>query len=245
MKRTIWRSALAAGTLCVLATGVPAHAALIDFENAPSRTFAGDTTRNLQDDDPVTTEYSTPEGVTFSGGFLEQYNEDGTDGFLNDQMNARDRGNDEPNSGLGTWFLRTDGTINVDGSTNRFLRITYNTPVSEASGEIWDIDGNDSQGTERWDVVLFNNGTQVTTIQSPTGTDNGPGSRDGLPWVFNASPGSMFDEIQFQFSGTKESGIGLAFDNFNTNTANVPVPASLALLGAGLVGLGMSRRARR
>lgn len=244
MKRTIWRSAVAAGTICGLAALTPAHAAFIDFEDAPTRTFAGDTSRNLQDDDPVTTEYSTPEGVTFQGGFLEQYDDDGTDGFVNDQMMVRDIGNDGPPSALGNWFLRTDGTINVEGSTNRFLRITYSNPVSEASGEIWDIDGNTGQGSERWDLELFLNGSPVTTIQSPEGTDNGPGSRDGLPWTFNAAPGQMFDEIQFLFSGTKTTGIGLAFDNFNTNEANVPVPASLGLLGAGLVGFGLSRRVR-
>jgi hypothetical protein len=245
MKRTIWRSTAAIAALFAFTALTPAHADLIDFEDAPSRTFAGDTSRELQDDDPVTTEYTTPEGVTFQGGFLEQYDDDGTDGFVNDQMSVRDVGNDEPNSGLGNWFLRTDGTINVDGSTSRSLRITYSTPVSEASGEIWDIDGNPSQGTEQWRLIFSDGGTQVGTLDSPEGKDNGPGSLDGLPWEFNAMPGGLFDQIDFTFIGSKESGIGLAFDNFNTNEADVPIPASLAFLGAGLVGFGLSRRARR
>lgn len=53
---------------------------------------------------------------------------------------------------------------------------------------------------------------------------------------------SLFNEVQFTTSGSK----GFSFDNlsFDSAVAAVPAPASLALLGLGLAGIGWSRRTR-
>lgn len=231
MNHKMKTSALAAA-IALLASG-PAAAGFIDFENAPSL--------GLGDDDPVTNEYQMTENVTFVGGFLETANiDDDPNGFLNDQQ-----GNlDEPFSAdpaLGDWFLRTEDAIGNRGGQDIFLSILFDDAVTFASGQIWDIDGNDSQGTEKWNLVASLDGTDVDLQSSPEGTTNGPGSLDGLPWAFSFQNIGAFDQINFRFAGTKEEGVGLGFDNFRS-AVTVPEPGTLALLGLGLVGVVAARR---
>jgi hypothetical protein len=123
-----------------------------------------------------------------------------------------------------------------------YLSIVYDSAVSAASGQIWDIDGNTSQGTEQWDVQAYDSANNlVASILSPLGSTNGAGSLDGLPWTFNLA-GGEFSRIDFVFTGTKERGVGLGFDNFNTSSVSVPEPGSLALLTLGLLGTVAVRR---
>ena len=229
------KTAFAAVLMATLALSSPALAGFIDFENAPSLA--------LGDNDPVTNEYQPSEGVTFGGAVIELIGENRPDGFLNDQLNQRDVESGTPTPGLGNYFLRTDTDFSDRGPGDAFLSVFYDAPETAASGEIWDIDGNQSQGTEKWDVVFRLSGSEVTRVSSPEGTTNGAGSLDGLPWLFQYA-GASFDQIDFVFTGTKQTGIGLAFDNFRTD-ATVPVPATLALLGFGLAGLGLAGRRRK
>lgn len=83
------------------------------------------------------------------------------------------------------------------------------------------------------------NNDLVTSALSPVGSTNGAGSLDGLPWSFALS-GGAFTRIDFVFTGTKQAGIGLGFDNFNT--ASVPEPGTLGLLALGLLGTVATRR---
>lgn len=229
------KSAFAVALVAGLAVSSPALAGFIDFEDAPSF--------GLSDNDALTNQYQPTEGVTFSGAVLEEIGENRDDGFLNDQLRQRDAETGSPTPGLGTYFLRTNSDFSGRGPGDTFMSVIYDAPETAASGEIWDIDGNSSQGTEKWDVVFSLSGGVVATVGSPEGTTNGAGSLDGLPWLFSYS-GSAFDRIDFVFTGTKQTGIGLAFDNFRTD-ATVPVPATLALLGLGLAGLGVATRRRQ
>lgn len=217
----------------------PASAAFINFEDAPVRV-------TNPDNKAVGNAYSSSEGVTFSGGVFEESGDsDAIAGFLNDQAGARDVETGTNTPGLGDWFLRTEGEIGERGGPGIYLTISYSSPTEEASGQIWDIDGNTSLGTEKWEINARDGGatgTIVETDTSPLGSDNGAGSLDGLPWEFSLVSTTSFDTLTFEFIGSKTTGVGLAFDNFNSTSSTitqVPVPASFLLLGSSLAALGL------
>lgn len=226
-------SKIGIATAVALLVSGPASAGFIDFENGPAL--------GLGDNDSLTTEYQGTDGVRFEGAFLEASGEEDANpqGFLTDQTGGFDDAFDAT-PGLGDWFVRTGGEVSERGGQSVFLSIFYDSAVTAASGQIWDIDGNNSQGSEQWDVRAFDSDNNlVTSALSPEGTTNGPGSLDGLPWTFYLT-GGEFSRIDFVFTGTKETGVGLGFDNFNT--ASVPAPGTLALLGLGLFGIAAARR---
>jgi hypothetical protein len=228
-------------TTAVLGVG-SANAALIDFETSPSP---------QSDNADVMDQYNSQkfDNVTFSSGGdpakLEAVGEgDGSpQGFLNDPIGT----NDVSTSGipgLGDWFLRSRGDILDRGKGDSFLQIEYGSSVFQASGQIWDIDGNDSQGSEKWIVRAFDtDGNELAMQTSPefmntSDTD----SLNGQPWEFTfdlRQDGPAIAQLDFEFAGTKDRGIGLAFDNFNTSGTDIPTPATLGLLGIGLFGLGI------
>ncbi|MGH8215206.1 MAG: PEP-CTERM sorting domain-containing protein [Rhodanobacteraceae bacterium] len=232
-----------AGLVGVMAlfASAQASATLINFENAHSA-------KGLNDNDSVTSQWAA-EGVTFGGAFLEGTFDSGNpdvnpQGFLNDQTGNWDQGF-SASPGLGDWFLRTGGEVDSRGGQGVYLTVDYTAPVFAASGQIWDIDGTAS-GTEQWRVVASLNGVQVAFEDSPLGNSKGAGSLDGLPWTFNLASGGGFDKIEFIFTGSKASGLGLAFDNFNTNSlTGVPEPAALGMFGLGALLIGLFAGLRR
>ncbi len=243
-----------------------AHAGFVDFEalqgggpptdNSPLSTvpyivdgvavsFGIDTTGNgLADTDAVIEEIgaNAPDGFSSStaGGPLLTDIADPTFG---------DR--------LGNFFLRHP----VTGALPDPLIITYSSPpmfppltVTEASGEIWDIDGRSSGHFEQWRVEAYDSsGILLATIDSPQG--EGPSEvapLDGRPWTFQFKedqfPGlaAGIRQIRISFIGniTIEEGIGLAFDNFSPVTA-VPEPSSIALAAFGFLALAWGWRRRK
>ena len=143
----------------------------------------------------------------------------------------RDTAADGYTAQLGQFFLRQYDPYTPFG----VFTILYNSlnPVTEASGEIWDIDGR-NRATERFLVQAFDGNTLLESIESPLGNNK---SLDGKPWVFGFSGLSNITKIEITFTGTKTKGIGLAFNNFSpvediSPTANVPEPTSLSLLFA-------------
>jgi hypothetical protein len=150
---------------------------------------------------------------------------------------------------LGNWFLRSP----VGGSNFGTLVITYSgsTIVTAASGEIWDIDGTAQFAggpgdTEEYTVRAYDLLNNLLSTQiSPLGTlTSAMAPLDGQPWVFSfsgLSPGIA--KITIDFTGTKTSGIGLAFNNFNP-TGAVPEPSAWLLAALGFVGLTWMKRRR-
>lgn len=145
---------------------------------------------------------------------------------------------------LGNWFLR--GPVSGANFGKFVIQYSSSTPVMAASGEIWDIDGNQQTGvTEEYTVEAFDSGSiLLATIVSPLGMlDTPTAPLDGRPWVFAFSGLTAgIDHIVITFTGTKPMGIGLAFNNFNPIAA--PEPASAALTCWGVLAARLRRRTR-
>lgn len=213
---------------CMSAAVVKAD--IIDFETLPGGVPS--------DDLSISTQYLADFGVTFGldtngDGFadpgqypiMEAQGADGVDGFINDTLGIRDTAAPGFEGDLGHFFLRGLAPVPPIG-----LVILYDSPVSAANGDIWDIDGSGSQGSEQWLVQgmgqnYIDSGDLtdvVATDLSPVGTDL---TLDGKPWTFSLDSGSpVIYAIRITFVGTKTSGIGLAFDRFSPSLDD-PSPA--------------------
>lgn len=247
--RTTTRWMTAAATMLMAAlVGQMAAAALIDFETTPAGVAP-------VDDAPLPsgTPYSFP-GLQVSFGFdLDSNGSIDSDGLFElagssglDTIGGfqGSNGQDTADTGyagqLGQWFLKSPMPGQQFG---RFV-IQYSSsfPVTAASGEIWDIDGQPQNSTtEEYTVQAFDSSsTLLSTIVSPLGVlDTFSAPLDGQPWVFAFSGLSAgIDHIVITFTGTKPAGIGLAFNNFNPTAIPVPEPTALALFG-GAVFLGL------
>ena len=130
---------------------------------------------------------------------------------------------------LGDFFLRQHEPYKPFGT----FVILYDSmhSVSEASGEIWDIDGR-KKSTERFLVKAFSGNTLLDSIESPIGNNK---NLDGKPWVFGFTGLTDITRLEITFTGTKERGIGLAFNNFSpvediSTTANVPEPSMWSMV---------------
>ena len=224
-------------TLAVLLGGTPAGAALIDFETTP-------TGATPLDDAFLGTPYPMVEGGdvrfffdlngnnAFDAGVdvrpvFEAYGPDSLDGFSNGITLNGDTANGGLAGQLGDYFLRQ---LQPGSPPPPFL-VDYNTAfaISALSGEIWDIDGFPGN-TEQWLVEVLDASNVLLASQlSPLGNS---AALDGLPWVFSfSSLPAGADKVRITFSGTKTSGLGLAFNNFNPTA--VPEPSTAALMGLG------------
>jgi hypothetical protein len=221
-----------------------APAAVIDFEttpfgvppidNAPLSRLTPYNIAGLQ----VSFGFDTnSDGMIDSDGLFEE-----TGTYPGDPISAfsGSSGIDTPDPGfgpqLGNWFLQSP----VPGSQfGRFvIQYASSFPVTAASGEIWDIDGNQNTGvTEEYTIQAFDStNSLLATIVSPLGVLDTPiAPLDGEPWVFAFSGLSAgIDHIVITFTGTKTSGIGLAFNNFYPTTA-VPEPGAATLAAIAII----------
>ena len=175
--------------------------------------------------------------------------ENGNSGFMSAFGNKYDIAATGSEALLGQFFLRQQNAYLPFGT----FHIIYNAlnPVTSASGEIWDIDGNTRKNrTEQFFVEAFNGTESLASILSPLGNTDFGNTLDGKPWAFGFSGLSDITRIEISFIGGKEKGIGLAFNNFSpiedvsARTNSVPEPSTLVIFSLGLLGLA-SRRFRK
>ena len=168
-------------------------------------------------------------------------------------------------SQAGSFFVRARKDNNGDStetndsgdqeSWTSFIIEYAGAAVSEATGEIWDIDAGGS-GAERFAVTVTGNsasvtdGTYTVTENSPTGLlETNASSLDAKPWQFSFGSADGFTDID-QIKITRFTGTGytsffpLAFNNFNPVSAVgfvTPEPSSLLAFG-GIFSLALLRR---
>lgn len=211
----------------------PASAAVIDFEGGADDQAITASTFSAQN-----VRFEAAEGVDLA---FEKVGDDETDGFLYDADRAYDRAAENPGR-LGDTFMRTGQQVSSRDLNGPVFSVAYDrAPTLPIGGEIWDIDGNSAQGTEQWAVQAYSSEDALIAEQiSPEGTKLGAGTLDGRAWSF-LFDGEGYDlgdiaRIDFSFIGTKDRGIGLAFNNFETG-APVPLPAAAWFLITAVGGL--------
>jgi len=190
---------------------------------------------------------TTGDGNVDSHGVFEQIGggqENGNSGFMSSYGDKYDRAATGFAPLLGNFFLRQKDAYQPFGT----FHITYNSenPVTSASGEIWDIDGHNNL-TERFFVEAFNGTESLASMFSPLGSNHGSNSLDGKPWAFGFNNLSDITRIEISFTGSKQSGIGLAFNNFSpienvsAQINSVPEPSTIIMFTLGIAGLASCR----
>lgn len=152
---------------------------------------------------------------------------------------------------LGDYYLAMGTTSNMDELYNTGyvkMQFDYDSAVTGVSGEIWDLDEN-SYGTEQFTVTAYDaNGAVVSGLTSPEVSYDD--DLDGLPWSWSLA-GDDITQVVMEFVGTRTNYLGLAFDNFDYNSANAsatatshaaPVPGAFPL---GLLGLAFVAHRRK
>ena len=203
---------------------------LIDFETLPNGALPTDNYQLGLDEAylingiKVTFGFdANSDGVTDTPVVLEKMGDDSGSGFIGYDVDTPDP---EFADQLGQFFIRQFNTYQHFGT----LIINYSSPVTGASGEIWDIDGSDWYQISAFD----SDRNLLDTIVSPLG------GLHAQPWTFDFSDLVDISQIEISYIGN-ESLIGLAFNNFGVDqTETEPVPEPLAILGIMLgTSLGM------
>jgi hypothetical protein len=205
---------------------VKGNATLIDFESLPSGA-------NAYDNYVIgLNEVYTINGVDITFGFDSDLDGEVDTSAVIEQSGNKDLGKDTGfvamrsqkdvaatgfEAQLGDFFLRQHEPYKPFGKF--VISYSANGPITGASGEIWDIDGNNRKNkTEQFLVEAFDDNGPIESILSPLGVD---GRLDGKPWQFDFDNLSQLSRIEISFTGSKTKGIGLAFNNFSpTMTLN-------------------------
>jgi hypothetical protein len=226
--------------------GTSAQAAVINFETTPSGGTPTDNAVLGLNDAYVDGNFSITFGfdtnndsIADNNAYFERIGNDTETGFFNNERKLRDTADSGFESQLGSFFLRQGVSASSTGSSDPgtfVVQYSYADPKilsTGASGEIWDIDVDpNTEGTEQYSITAFDRVGNSFQQFSPEGTDF---TLDGRPYEFSFSAiTNGIDRIEIDFVGTKDSGIGLAFNNFDSATTTVTVPEPMTILGSAI-----------
>lgn len=178
----------------------------ITFETIPGETpFEGKVIRN---------QFLATDNVTFRF-------EDGSDAILAKvgppvygfygPPNSTKEDTPAPNQGVGNYFLTRKFSQNTAPPP---LVISYSNPVSGASAQLLDIDGNES-------VTIEVRGQNGSILEKQTIRSGDPGTGDGIATTFTISR-AQNDIYSLRLVPNGLAGAGIAFDNFNASIVQQP-----------------------
>jgi hypothetical protein len=242
MLTPLLRMRMLTSTLALLAAG-PAAAMTIDFESIPGGGSASELT-------PIREQYRSTFGVRFGmeGGGVPVLAQIG--GTMTAFGGGIDNVPDMPlgDQGVGSFFLTDDGSV---AAPPRPLWIGYDTAVSAASGAILDVDywGKSTTIYESFTIDAWDaQGQLLESIEIRAG-DLGTGDGIASIWSIERDVAEI-RLIRVSYTGTKDFGVGLAFDNFSpsspasTGGPSVPEPGAAAIFATALALVARRRSAR-
>jgi len=229
-------------TSTLAAASFQAQAGLITFETLNADPAATVVNAQFTGSDGVTF-ISNPilgkRGGTISGGTVEGWQ------YVNGTDNGDEWvGNEGDNAGDN--FI-SDVADNSSNGGTALLEVEYSVAVAALAFDLYDIDFN-----EGYTLTIFSDAAMTVALDSFTidATDSRAGDgttiRVGFDWGTDEILAlRVFGDANFLDPQGGRTAFGLGFDNFNTSNFDVPVPAPLALIGLGLLGLGASRRFKK
>ncbi len=162
------------------------------------------------------TYYSGSHGLTISGAYL---------GVVGGNGNG-DPGNWNLEGTNGSAFL---GAHCFNGTCTQNYK--FNVNLSSISMDIG-VPGFDWTGS--FTTTFLDDSVVVSSLTQSTSSPGDPGNWKTFSFVGN------FDEVKLDFSFS--SGFAMGVDNIQYTTNDVPEPATLALMGIAIAGLGAARR---
>jgi len=148
-----------------------------------------------------------------------------------------------PGQQNGSFFL-VDDTIRNNRPLD--LLVSFTSPVSFVSAEIFDIEFRPSDGTEeRWMIEIYDGSNNLLDSQMLDRMT--PGTGDGLATPFSFSRGiADIGGMRISYQGDATGGPGFGFDNFYAGVEPIPEPmTAVYLLGCVPVYLLKRRRPRQ
>ncbi len=232
---------------------VYSHAKMTTYSNGPN---SGISPAGINTNWEITIVTAFDEAVTavLPGSGLASFQGQATSGFFRMYLDTAPNANDLTGGGFGDGSLIASGTLSNNPAGN--FTVTDTTPVDldQYNGDDWGgqqtVSGFGSNNTLVFDIDTFDSSVFTGGLTSLSILFNNVSM--GVPYLqvdpsknFTAADGTLFAPQIGALNGSSGPDF-LAQTDFNSALrATVPVPATAALFGAGLIGLGALARRKQ